>query len=102
MATVLEVTEGLQFQSTAEELIWAIDTSNRGTPTSPSVASVKDKAGADKKSDVMPSGSASVSGDVISLPKLQDLTAGDRYEIRVTYTISGNKHETFIHVACPS
>ena len=101
MASVLEVAEGLQTQSTAEQIVWAIDTSTRGTPTSPAVASVNNKAGVDKKSDVMPSGSPSVTNNIISLPTLQSLVKGERYEIRTTYTVSGNKQETIINVDCP-
>ena len=101
MASVLIVAEGLQTQSAAEEIVWAIDTSSRGTPTSPAVASVKQSDGTDKKSTVMPVGSASVSNNIISLPTLKLLTAGERYEIRTTYTVSGNKQETIINVDCP-
>ena len=101
MASVLEVAEGLQTQSTAEEIVWAIDTSTRGTPTSPVVVTVKQSDGTDKKSTVMPVGSASVTNNIISLPTLKLLTAGERYEIRTTYTVSGNKQETIINVDCP-
>lgn len=101
MASVLEVAEGLQTQSTAESIVWAIDTSARGTPTSPVVATVKNSAGTNVKSTVMPAGSPTVAANIISLPSLTLLTAGQRYEIRVTYTISGNTQETIINVDCP-
>lgn len=101
MTNVLEVVEGVQFQTVDESLVWAIDTSNRGTPTSPAVA-VTNSAGTDVKSTVMPSGSPSVSADVISLPSLTALTKGQRYEVRVTYTISGNVQATLLNVHCPT
>lgn len=101
MASVLEVAEGLQTQSTGESIVWAINTANRGTPTSPSVATVKNSAGTDVKSTVMPTGSASVATTIISLPSLTALTAGERYEIRVLFTVSGNIQEVIINVDCP-
>ena len=101
MASVLEVAEGLQTQSTSEEIVWAIDTTSRGTPTVPSVDAVNNSAGTNVKSTVMPAGSPTVSGNIISLPTLKLLTAGQRYEIRTTYTISGNIQETIINVDCP-
>ena len=65
------------------------------------VATVKTSAGTDVKSTVMPSGSASVATTIISLPSLTLLTAGQRYEIRVLFTISGNIQEVIINVDCP-
>lgn len=101
MASVLEVAEGLQTQSTGESIVRGINTASRGTPTSPSVASVKNKAGTDVKSTVMPSGSASVATTIISLPSLTALTAGERYEIRVLFTIDSNVQEVIVNVDCP-
>lgn len=101
MASVLEVAEGLQTESSNESLPYGIDTSSRGTPTSPTVQSVKNRAGTDVKSTVMPSGSPTVSGDIISLPLLTALTAGERYEIRTTYVIGTSTQETIINVDCP-
>lgn len=101
MASVLEAAEGVQTQSTAEELVWQIDTSSRGTPTSPAVTTVKQSDGTDVKGTVMPTGSPSVTNNIISLPTLKDLTAGERYEIRTTYTADSNKQETIINVDCP-
>ena len=102
MANVLEVVEGLQFQSVDESIIWAIDTSARGTPTTPVVVSVNDSTGTDKKSTVMPSGSPSIAADVISLPSLTALVKGQRYEIRTTYVVSGNTQVSLINVSCPT
>ena len=101
MASVLEVKERLQTQSTAEQLAWQLDTSTRGTPTSPAVASVKQSDGTNVKSTVMPSGSPSVTNNIITLPVLKLLTAGERYEIRTTFTAKSNKQEIIINVDCP-
>ena len=44
------------------------------------------------------SGSASVSGDVITTPKVQNLVAGHKYRIEVKFTASGNVLECYFEL----
>lgn len=100
MADTRTIEEGLLIQGEDESIAYKLDVSAVGSsPTSPSVV-VKDATagGTDVTSTVMPSGSPSVTGDVITLPPLKLLTADHSYIIEVQYTISGNVFETYFHV----
>lgn len=99
MASLREVAEGRLEQGEDEEITYTLDVSAQGS--SPSNVAVEAKAwpaGTDVKSTVMPSGSASVNGNVITLPELTALTAGTLYRIEVQYTIGGNVLETWFEV----
>jgi hypothetical protein len=92
-----EVVEGIQYQGVDEKIVYTIDTANwGGTPSSPSVV-VKDvtNALADVTATVMPSGSPTISTDVITLPKLQDLTENHTYRIELKFNIAGNDLEAY-------
>ena len=99
-ATDREAVEKTQYQGVDEEIVDTIDTANwGGTPSSPSVVA-KDvtNALADVTSTVLPSGSPSIASDVITLPKLQDLTQDHTYRIELQFTISGNLLEAYFLV----
>lgn len=102
MASKREVAEGEQEVGEDERIAFVIDTANwGGTPTSPAVV-VKDVTAGweDVTSTVMPSGSASVDADDITLPLLRDLTKNHEYRVEVKFTITGNLCEAFIKVPC--
>ncbi len=94
------VEEGDQAQGVDEQIVYTLSTTKVGSsPTSPSVKVFDVKASyEDVTSTVMPSGSPSVASDVITLPKLQSLTAGKVYRVEVKYTVSGNLIETYFNV----
>lgn len=94
-----EVLEGKQYQGEDESIAYTLDVSAIGSsPSSVSVV-VKDVTnGTVVTSTVMPTGSPSVSGNVITLPALKLLTAGVLYRVEVMYTISGNILESYFYV----
>ena len=90
---ILEINESPVDQGAGETITYKLTTTPWGSsPGSVSVAVVDVVAGAetDVKSTVMPSGSPTASGDVITLPALTALTAGHFYKITITFTCSGN------------
>lgn len=93
------IIEDVQKQGVDEEIVYTITTTPWGSsPTSPS-AVVKDLSDdSDVTSTVMPAGSASAAGDVITLPVLKSLTAGSRYRVEVKFTVSGNVLECWFEV----
>lgn len=88
--TDLWVKESPLYQGVNEEVTYSITTTPWGSsPSSPS-AVVKDSDGTDVTTTVMPVGSASASGDVVTWPELKSLTADTWYTIFVTFTSGGN------------
>lgn len=96
-----DITQGRQSQGADEEIVYTLTTTNWGT--SPSSVTVKaydlSNASADVSTTVL-SGSASVSGDVITLPTVKSLTAGRIYQIEVKFTAGGSVFETPFIVLC--
>lgn len=77
-------------QGIAEEIPYTITTTLWGA--SPSAFTVTAKqAGNDVTSTVIPSGSATVSGNVITLPVIKSLTADLQYRIDTKFTTGGAK-----------
>jgi len=96
-----EVMEGLQEQSADEEIPYQIDVSGWGSnPTSPSVKAYIVDSGSDVTSTVYPTNSPTVSGDVITLSVLKDLTAGVTYRIEVQFNIGSTIFECYFRVFC--
>lgn len=95
-----EVLDGLQVQSTAESVLYSVDTEPwGGTPTSPSVDVFDEEDLATSvKTTVMPSGNPSVLTDDIILPALTSLTAGIIYRILLTFESAGNTLQGYIRV----
>ena len=94
------VEEGVQPQGVDEEISYTLTTTAVGsTPTTVSVK-VYDQSNdyTDVTATVMPTGSPSVVGDVITLPALKLLTLGRLYRVEVKYTVSGNIIETWFTV----
>lgn len=88
------IAESPLYQGEDEEVIYNIRATPWGSsPTNISVV-VKDSGGSDVTSTVT-TGSASVVGDVITLPKIHSLTDGEDYRVEVKFTVSGNVFEAW-------
>lgn len=106
--SILEVAEGLLYQTSDERLAYSITTTEWvSSPTSSSVTAYDEASNTDVTSTggatgngVFPSGSPSEDGDVINLPLLRDLTAGHTYRIEVQFTVSSNVWECYFRVKC--
>lgn len=102
MTAQREIKEGLQPQGVHESIVYSLTTTPWGsTPSSISVKVFSISTSGvrtDVTSTVMPTGSASAVGDVISLPALTALTAGTLYRVEVKFTCSGNIFEPFGYV----
>jgi hypothetical protein len=62
------------------------------------VKAYDESEGLDDVTSTVLSGSASVAGDVITLPTVKSLTEGHRYRIEVKFTVSGSVMEAFFIV----
>lgn len=103
MPTDLQVIEPVREQSAAETIAYTINVADypgSGDPSTISVVAIDTSDGTDKSSTVFPSGSNSVSGNIITLKALQLLTAGVTYHIRVTFTRSSNIFQPHFVVKC--
>jgi len=102
MSNILECVEGTQYQSSDETLAYQITTTNWvSSPTNPTaVVYDENNNDANVSSTVMPSGSHSASGDVITLKALTALTEGHSYRIEVKFSVSSNIYEFFFRVRC--
>lgn len=86
-------------QGADEEIVYSLTTTPWGSsPTSPSVAVFDESAGdVDVTADVV-TGSASVAGDVITLPTIGGLTRGTRYRLEIQFTAAGNTWEAYARI----
>jgi hypothetical protein len=98
-----EVVEGIQDQSSSEEVIYTITTTNWGSsPTSISAVAYEEGNTTAVTSTVFPVNTPTAVGDVISLSPLKSLTIGKTYRIEVIFTTSGQKLEPYFRVRCSS
>lgn len=89
------IKESPLYQGEDEQVAYSLTTTPWGSsPTNVSVV-VKDEDGNNVTSSVT-SGNASVVGDVITLPMIQGLTAGEDYRVEIKFTIGGNVMETWV------
>ena len=96
MADLREVVEGTQYQGEDEEIVYTLTTTNFGSAPSAVAVVVKDVTNADTVvTSTVTSGSPSVFGDVITMPKIQDLTAGHVYRVDVKFTSGSNVFEPY-------
>ena len=102
MSSILEVKEGIQRLTSDETIIYTITTTNWAS--SPTVGTVVayDESDADTvvTSTVMPSGSHTDSGDVITLKPLTALTLDHFYRIEVQFTSGSSTYECYFRVKC--
>ena len=98
MSNIREIKEGLQYQGSNETIVYTLTTTPWGsTPTSPAakIYEISGDTFTDKTSTMM-TGAASAVGDVITLPAIHSLTAGNHYRVEVAFTCAGNVFGTFI------
>lgn len=101
MTDVLEVAEGVRYQTSDETRVYTITTTNLvSSPTSTSVVVYDESVDEDVTTTVMPAGSHSEASDVITLKPLKSLTKGHSYRIEVKFTVGSNIFERFIRVKC--
>ncbi len=101
MPDLFEVSEGKQYQSSNERVPYKITTTNWvSSPTNPSVKAYEVGTGTDVTSTVYPTNSPMVSGDVITLSLLRNLTKGGEYKIHITFNVSSTVYECYFTVKC--
>ena len=101
MPDLFEVSEGKQYQSSNERVPYKITTTNWvSSPTSPSVKAYEVGTGTDVTSTVYPINNPTVSGDVITLSLLKNLTKGAEYKIHITFNVSSTVYECYFMVKC--
>lgn len=98
-----EVLEGDQYVGIDERPYLTVTTTNWGSsPTSVTVTSYEYNKVTDtytlNTSTIFPSGSASVSGDIITLPCLVPEAVDDMYEVHVKFTAGGSIWDAIIWV----
>ena len=101
--SIRDILEGEQVQGTTEEVTYTLTfPSTWGTPTSPSatVYSINETTGAltNVTATVMPTGSASVSGQIVTLPEMKSLTADVLYRVVISVTSGTNVFTAKAHV----
>lgn len=98
MSSIREATSPVE-QGEDESIYYTIDTTNwGGSPSSVSYV-VKDvyNSNLDVTSSVS-TGSATVSGDDITLPRIHGLTVGRKYRVEVKFTSGGNTLEPYFFI----
>jgi hypothetical protein len=96
---IREVVEGIQHQGVDEEIAYSVTTTPYGPgPTNVAIVA-KDVTNSylDVSSTVL-TGSSSVVGDVITLPKLKGLTLNHLYRIEVKFSSGGDIFEPYFLV----
>lgn len=90
-------------QGINERLVYSCSTTRYGSsPTSPviTVLDTTDFSPLDVTTIVMPVGSPTIAGDVITLPRLENLTLGRLYRVNVRFTSGGQVFEPYFVVVC--
>ena len=97
---IREVAEGVQVQGANEQIAYRLTTTPWGG--APMSVGAQVFAGlahvTDVKSLVMPGETYTVSGDVITLPVLKDLSRGEIYRVVVTFTSGGSVRSAWFDV----
>jgi hypothetical protein len=96
------VTSGTQVQGEDEGIIYSVDVTPWGNAPTAVAVVVKDITNQNAVTDVTATtttGSASVLGNVITLPKLHSLTARHKYQVEIAFTDAGdNDFEALMEV----
>jgi hypothetical protein len=100
--TPRDITQGRQDQGSGETVVYTLTTTRWGSsPTSPSVTVYDVTAGAETDvTTTVATGSASVSGDVITFPSIASLTAEKIYRCDVTFTTGSNTLTVSVYIHC--
>ncbi len=97
MAISRKVKESPLTQGTDEQISYSLTVTPWGaSPSSVSVV-LKNSAGTDVSATNL-TGSASVSGNVITTPAVKSLTVGEKYRLEIKFTISGNIFEAWCDI----
>jgi hypothetical protein len=88
-----------QLPGTMESIAYTVTVKGSNAPASPAVDKVY-RNGTDVESTVMPSGSSSASGQVITMPAMTALTPGSDYVIILQATINSQTYAVKIPVQC--
>lgn len=97
--TSREVAEGEQVQGIDEQIVYTLTTTNWGSsPSSPAVVAKDLTLGEVDVSTTVLSGTASVAGDVITLPTLKNLTRDHRYRVEIKFTSGSSIFEAYFYV----
>jgi len=97
MGTLREVNESPVYQGSNETISYAIDFADWGTPSSPACTLWQ---GTTNVTSTNLSGSASVTGDIVTTPAVKTLTAGSEYVMKCVVTISGNTESCWLVIRC--
>lgn len=98
MSGQLDIVESPYYVTAADKLAFPLDTSEYGgSPTSVVVVATNLSTGFDVTSQVL-SGSASVSGDIINLPTVQNLVARNEYAIDIQFVSGGHTRRRRWHL----
>ena len=102
MGSILEIKEGTQRMSADETIVYSITTTAVASTPTVGTVTVYDESDndTDVTSTVMPSGSHSDSGDVITLKPLTALTIGHSYRVEVQFTAGSSTYECYMIVKC--
>ena len=94
MSSEVYVKEGPITQGTNESVAYNLTTTPVGSSPSSITLAVYDESNGDADvTDDVTTGSASVSGDVITWPYIHSLTAGKAYRAVLIFTVGGNDRE---------
>lgn len=94
-----EVVERLQFQGVTEQITYRIDTTNYGgSPSSPITVVAYDERDWSVVTSTILSGSASVSGNYITLPLVLNGRINHTYRIVATYTVGADTRAPYVRV----
>lgn len=87
-------------QGEVEEITYAFYTTVWGSSPSNPVVKVYDITDGTREdvSDVVLSGTSSINGDLITLPKVKSLTPGKIYRIEVQFSAEGDVFETYFDI----
>ena len=100
MSNIREIKEGMQYQGSDETIVYTLTTTPWGSSPSSESAKIYEVDGdtyTDKTSTMM-TGSASATADVITLPAIHGLAAGEMYRVEVLFTCSGNIFEAIAFI----
>jgi hypothetical protein len=102
MADIREVIEGVQYQGKDESIQYTVTVNPAPQVGSTPMVYVFDEAAPDTdvKATVMPAGSLSFAGSVITLPNLTALTLHHSYRVEIRYTDGTNTLEPYFRVEC--
>jgi hypothetical protein len=79
---------------------WSVKWPSASTVASPTVKVYKKGTTTDVAATVMPSGSHTASGNLLTMKNLTALTGGESYIISITITVDGVVDEFFMAVRC--